>query len=95
MQGQRAAALFWVEGDPQAVVIRVIDAGDGVPLEFVPRLFGRFARSEAARNRVRIQGTGLGLSIVAGLLQANDGEAWYEPGDPGGSQFCLRIPAAH
>jgi signal transduction histidine kinase len=84
-----------LEGDPAAVVIRVIDAGDGVPAEFVPRLFGRFARSEAVRNRVRVQGTGLGLSIVAGLLQANDGEAWYEPGEPGGSRFCLRVPAAH
>jgi signal transduction histidine kinase len=83
------------EGDPKAVVIRVIDEGDGVPGEFVPRLFGRFARSEAARSLKGVHGTGLGLSIVAGLLQANDGAAWYEPGEPGGARFCLRIPSAH
>jgi signal transduction histidine kinase len=84
-----------LEGDPAAVVVRVIDSGSGVPEEFVPRLFGRFARSEAARNRARVHGTGLGLSIVAGLLQANGGEAWYEPGQPRGARFCLRVPAAH
>jgi signal transduction histidine kinase len=83
------------KGNQAAVVIRVIDEGDGVPEEFVPRLFGRFARSEAARSRKGVHGTGLGLSIVAGLLQANGGEAWYEPGKPRGSRFCLRIPSAH
>jgi signal transduction histidine kinase len=84
-----------VEGDPAAVVIRVIDEGDGVPEEFVPRLFGRFARSDMARSRKGVHGTGLGLSIVAGLLHANEGDAWYEPGDPRGSRFCLRLPFGH
>lgn len=81
------------EGDPKTVVIRVIDGGDGVPEEFVPRLFGRFTRSDAAQSRKGVHGTGLGLSIVAGLLSANDGDAWYEPGEPLGARFCLRIPS--
>jgi signal transduction histidine kinase len=84
-----------VEGDPAAVVIRVIDGGDGVPEEFVPRLFGRFARWEMVRSRKGVHGTGLGLSIVAGLLHANHGDAWYEPGAPRGSRFCLRLPCGH
>ena len=84
-----------VEGEPAAVVIRVIDGGDGVPEEFVPRLFGRFARSEMVRSRRGVHGTGLGLSIVAGLLHANNGDAWYEPGEPRGSRFCLRLPCGH
>jgi signal transduction histidine kinase len=84
-----------LEGDPAGVVIRVIDEGDGVPEEFVPRLFGRFARSQAARTRKGVHGTGLGLSIVAGLLHANGGDAWYEPGDPRGARFCLRLPLGH
>ena len=80
------------EGDPAGIVIRMIDEGDGVPEEFVPLLFGRFARSEAARARKGVHGTGLGLSIVAGLLHANGGDAWYEPGEPRGARFCLRLP---
>jgi len=79
-------------GDRAAVVIRVTDGGDGVPEEFVPRLFGRFARSDGARTRA---GTGLGLSIVAGLAHANGGDAWYEPAEPRGARFCLRIQAGH
>jgi signal transduction histidine kinase len=84
-----------LEGDPAGVVIRVIDEGEGVPQEFVPRLFGRFTRAQAPRTRKGVHGTGLGLSIVAGLLHANDGEAWYEPGDPRGARFCLRLPVGH
>jgi sigma-B regulation protein RsbU (phosphoserine phosphatase) len=84
-----------LEGDPAAVVVRVIDGGDGVPDEFVGRLFSRFERSDVARSLTGVHGAGLGLSIVAGLLQANGGDAWYEPGEPRGSRFCLRVPAAH
>jgi signal transduction histidine kinase len=81
--------------DPPAVVIRVTDEGDGVPEEFVPRLFGRFARSDGVQARTGVHGTGLGLSIVAGLVHANGGDAWYEPAEPRGARFCLRIPAGH
>ncbi|MEX2393977.1 MAG: HAMP domain-containing sensor histidine kinase [Actinomycetota bacterium] len=72
--------------------IRIKDHGEGVPKDFVPRLFGRFARA-AASAQIR-PGTGLGLSIVRGLAQANGGEVWYEPNEPNGSCFALRLPRA-
>ncbi len=68
--------------------IRVCDCGDGVPEELVPRLFGKFARGERSREK---GGTGLGLSIVKGLARANGGEAWYEPNEPRGSCFGVRL----
>jgi PAS domain S-box-containing protein len=71
----------WVE-------VAVTDRGDGVPSDFVPRLFQKFA--QAGRGGT---GTGLGLSIVRGLAQAQGGDAWYEPADPG-SRFCVRLPTA-
>src|ERR687895_773535 len=58
----------------------VADEGDGVPEEFVPRLFEKFAQAGRIRSG---SGTGLGLSIVRGLARAQGGEAWYEPGEPG------------
>jgi signal transduction histidine kinase len=76
------AAGDWVE-------IRVLDHGEGVPEEFVPRLFGKFARGEQSKS-----GTGLGLSIVQGLARANGGETWYEPNRPHGSCFAVRLPLA-
>jgi signal transduction histidine kinase len=75
----------WVE-------IRVRDYGEGVPSEFVPRLFARFARAEG--TTMAAPGTGLGLSIVRGLALANGGDAWYEPNAPRGSCFAVRLPAA-
>lgn len=72
------------------VRLQVCDNGRGVPAEFIPRLFDRFARAdETARAQ---EGTGLGLSIVRGLALANGGDAWYEPLDPRGSCFNLSLP---
>lgn len=67
--------------------ISVCDEGAGVPREVVPRLFGRFVRG--AENT---PGTGLGLSIVRGLARANGGEVWFEPNEPKGACFCVRLP---
>lgn len=73
----------WIE-------IRVVDHGDGVPADFVPRLFGKFARAGDAKTQLQ-PGTGLGLSIVRGLALLNGGETWYEPGPSNGSCFCVRL----
>ncbi|HVM41548.1 MAG TPA: GAF domain-containing sensor histidine kinase, partial [Acidimicrobiia bacterium] len=73
----------WVE-------VAVADSGDGVPEEFVGKLFEKFTRfggSDAS-------GTGLGLSIVRGLARAQGGDAWYEPNRPRGARFCIRLPRA-
>jgi signal transduction histidine kinase len=71
------------------VEIFVRDRGTGVPEEFVPRLFERFAQAGTKEG-----GTGLGLSIVRGLARAQGGEAWYEPDPSGGACFGVRLPSA-
>jgi len=73
------------------IAIRVSDQGSGVPAEFVPRLFAKFARAQASQRQ---QGTGLGLSIVRGLAEANGGRVRYEPNVPHGSRFVLDLPSA-
>lgn len=76
----------WVE-------IRVFDHGKGIPEEFIPRLFEKFARADNKDTRME-KGTGLGLSIVRGLARANGGDAWYEPQNSRGACFVIRLPAA-
>jgi signal transduction histidine kinase len=71
------------------VEVLVRDRGEGVPEEFVPRLFERFAQAGASEG-----GTGLGLSIVRGLARAQGGEAWYQPDPSGGALFGVRLPSA-
>jgi len=75
------------------VHVRVIDAGPGVPPEFVPRMFEKFARADKAKSK-SAQGTGLGLSIVRGLARAAGGDAWYEPAPGGGACFVVSFRAA-
>ena len=77
---EAVAAGGWVE-------VRVIDAGPGVPGDFVPRLFDRFTRAEAAPS-----GAGLGLAIVESLARLDGGEVFYRPGPKGGSMFGVRLP---
>lgn len=72
----------WVE-------VFVSDHGPGVPAHFVSRLFEKFAQAQSSEG-----GTGLGLSIVRGLARAQGGEAWYEPAEPHGASFGLRLPQA-
>ena len=79
--------------DDESVHLHVDDSGPGVVPEFVPRLFDRYARSDAARAGTQ-RGTGLGLYLVRELAVANGGETWYEPRTGGGSRFVVTLPAA-
>jgi signal transduction histidine kinase len=82
-----------LEPDDGFVVLRVRDGGDGVPAEFRDRLFEKFSQASTGAAR-SATGTGLGLSIVRGLAEANGGDAWYEPNEPQGAVFCVRLPRA-
>jgi signal transduction histidine kinase/tetratricopeptide (TPR) repeat protein len=69
----------------------VSDIGAGVPESFVGELFEKFTRAHGSSGAA---GTGLGLSIVRGLARAQGGDAWYEPNEPSGSRFGVRVPRA-
>ncbi len=67
------------------VVIRVSDAGQGVPATFVPRLFDRYTQgTETATG-----GSGLGLSVVRDLVSAHGGNIHYEHA---GNAFVFTLP---
>jgi signal transduction histidine kinase len=70
--------------------LAVEDRGDGVPDEFVPRLFDRFARSREGRGGG--DGAGLGLTIAQVFARAHGGEIVYEPAVPHGARFEVVLP---
>ncbi|MET0910391.1 MAG: HAMP domain-containing sensor histidine kinase [Ilumatobacteraceae bacterium] len=71
------------------VSIAVEDAGPGVATSEHERIFERFARGSAARNRI---GTGLGLALVAEHSVAMGGHAWVEDRPGGGARFVVELP---
>jgi two-component system, OmpR family, sensor kinase len=74
-----------------AVVLDVEDDGPGMTADQAKRVFERFYRADAARNRAS-GGTGLGLAIVAGLVNAHGGTVSVrtEPGQ--GADFQVKLP---
>jgi two-component system, OmpR family, sensor kinase len=72
------------------LVIEVADEGTGIPPEALDRIFERFARADASRNRAH-GGVGLGLTIADAIVKAEGGHCTVET-SPAGSTFALRLP---
>ena len=73
--------------------ISVIDTGEGISGEQLPRIFERFYRTDTARSR-ELGGTGLGLAIVKHLSRLHGGEARVESTPGTGSTFTIELPLA-
>ena len=76
-----------------AVVLDVEDDGPGMSAEQAQRVFERFYRADAARNRAS-GGTGLGLAIVAGLVSAHGGTVSVRTAPGHGADFQVKLPLA-
>jgi PAS domain S-box-containing protein len=74
------------------LVIRVIDNGEGIPAEFMPHLFEKFAQSKSTQPQ-HGRGLGLGLSIVRRLVEAHGGDIYAESsGKDQGATFIFSLP---
>ncbi|MFJ6088688.1 MULTISPECIES: sensor histidine kinase efflux regulator BaeS [Pseudomonas] len=78
-----------VEGDNLRVDF--IDSGPGVDAEQLLRLFERFYRGEASRNRAS-GGAGLGLAICRSIALAHGGSLDADHSPLGGLWLTLRLP---
>jgi len=74
-----------------AVVLDVEDDGPGMSSDQAQRIFERFYRADAARNRAS-GGTGLGLAIVAGLVAAHGGTVSVRTAPGRGADFQVKLP---
>jgi signal transduction histidine kinase len=73
-----------------SIELAVLDAGDGLPEEFVGRAFERFTRADPSRHG---HGSGLGLAIVDLIARAHGGEA-YIVQSQGSCEVGVRLPSA-
>ena len=79
------------QSDPEHIVVAVEDAGPGIPVDEVPKLFEPFTRGEDAKET---SGAGLGLAIAIEQAHLLDVELRVESVDPHGARFVMEIPVA-
>jgi len=82
-----------VAAEQASVVVRVIDAGIGIPEEDLPLLFERFARASNAKA-LAIEGTGLGLFLARSIVESHGGTIALANRPEGGVVATLVLPEA-
>jgi len=75
------------------VVLAVADSGCGIPAADLGRIFDRFARVDAHRNR-KVGGFGLGLAVVKAVAEGHDGLVRVRSTVGRGSVFEVLLPAS-
>jgi signal transduction histidine kinase len=79
--------------DARQAIITVTDTGIGIPEDQCDRIFTRFYRSDAARERSR-HGFGIGLAVVREIVDQHGGTVGFHANNPGpGTTFEVRMPA--
>jgi two-component system OmpR family sensor kinase len=72
------------------LTIRIDDDGPGIPPAERERVFARFHRSEAARDRGS-GGSGLGLAIARSIVELHGGRIWVEDSPLGGARVAFEL----
>jgi signal transduction histidine kinase len=73
------------------VQIRVADQGIGIPTKFKDNVFKTFTASKRPGTKGE-KSYGLGLSISKQIVNAHNGEIWFEPNEPNGTRFYFSLP---
>jgi two-component system phosphate regulon sensor histidine kinase PhoR len=86
--------IFGVEDySDSKFIIKVIDDGEGIKKEHLPRLFERFYRVDQSRSREQ-GGSGLGLSIVKHIIEAHNENIFLKSTFKEGSEFSFTLEKA-
>jgi signal transduction histidine kinase len=81
------------EEHEEAIEVKVIDHGRGIPAQFKEVIFERFRQIEATDSRQK-GGTGLGLAICKSIIELHNGTIEVESEEGKGSIFWFRVPSA-
>ena len=77
--------------DNDKVKISILNKGEGIPEEALPKIFERFYRVESSRNR-NTGGVGLGLSVVKAIVNWHNGEIYVKSIPDDITEFYIILP---
>jgi CheY-like chemotaxis protein len=72
--------------------VRIVDTGEGIRADDIPKLFQKFQQLNDANNTRRTGGTGLGLAISKEIVEQHGGKIWAESVFGKGSAFVFTLP---
>jgi signal transduction histidine kinase/CheY-like chemotaxis protein len=91
-QGERTVNVF-VGSEGNDAVVRVVDAGVGIPADMLPKIFDLFVQAHHTIDRSR-GGLGIGLTLVKRLAEMHGGTVQASSdGEGRGSTFTVRLPS--
>jgi len=72
------------------IKISIIDTGEGIPSDYVEKVFDKF--QQVTQGKKKRKGTGLGLTICRYVIESHKGKIWAESEFGKGSTFTFWIP---
>jgi signal transduction histidine kinase len=89
---ERGGAITWKAVAAKGEVrFSITDTGEGIPAQFIPRLFDKFFRTPGSKRQ---GGAGLGLAIVHEIIDSHGGQITLESTLGKGTTFTFSLPAA-
>jgi signal transduction histidine kinase len=79
--------------EEKSILFAVIDNGDGIPSEYLDKIFDKFVQVKGTLNATP-GSVGLGLSIAKDIVEMYGGKIWVESEVKKGSTFSVRLPLA-
>jgi signal transduction histidine kinase len=83
-----------ISGDTSSaeVIIHVIDNGQGIPAEELPKIFNRFYQVDRSRKGGMGKSSGLGLTIAREIARSHHGDITVQSTEGQGTTFSVHLP---
>jgi len=90
-KGAEIAIRAEAGADGRSVVLSVRDTGEGIPAEYLEKIFEKFGQAELRRQSFRV-GSGLGLTFCKLAVESHGGKIWVKSDVGKGSEFFVELP---
>lgn len=82
---------FKLQKEADAVTLKILDNGRGIPKDQLGQIFQRFFRGDASRSSAS-GGSGLGLAIAQEIVEAHSGKIWATSEGGKGTEIGICLP---